>query len=343
MTPFEWIIAITSLVGLIGGGISLYESDKQAKKQADLAQSSLDLNKSTSEQNFNLQKEQFNYQQELNETIMQREDSAMQRQVADLKAAGLSPLMVSGGASATPLNSATAPQRDISGINQAIGNLMGAYNDIFNRKMNRHQFMLNTVAQSAQLYTQIAESKLNQKKIKLENDILDLDYKYYKNHPERNLGLTQVLTNLASGILQKNGSAIDLLSGSIPSNNPVATGEKVPGSNRAASNIIDFLNNPKEITGNLNIPTLSKKKNVINDSDLKKILIFSRQNKIKIINLLLTLLKLVLIKKTKSCLKLLIFFGIIQLLMIIFLIRKVLRIRYLLIHHTVKISLKILN
>lgn len=228
----DLLTGIAICIGLISGGLSFTkwmrdEEEKARSKEAGtdpetLAKKQLNLAESTSTENLNLQKEQFEYQKELNALTMQREDTSMQRQVADLKAAGLSPLMLQGGASANPLTSATAPQRDVSGINQAIGNFIGAYNDSYNRKMMRHQFNLQSMVSSAEAYTKLSELSLQKKKANLENAILSLDYNYYKNHPERNLGLQQVLLNLASRVLGQNnstaGNGFGLLNGVLPGN-----------------------------------------------------------------------------------------------------------------------------
>ena len=147
---------ITGIASLIASGIGIAQSIKRDREQNKLAQDNLNLNEKVSQQNFDLQKEQFDYQKQLNQTVMEREDSAYQRQVEDLKQAGLSPLMVSGGASATPLTSATAPQQDISGINEATHNMMSAYNDIFNRKMSRLQFGLQAATNIAEMKTKLA-------------------------------------------------------------------------------------------------------------------------------------------------------------------------------------------
>lgn len=203
------------LLPLIFGAASIaynlgkdYLQGKRDKESQSLAQDNLDLNKIVATNNYDLAKQQFEYQKELNQTIMDREDTSMQRQIADLKAAGMSPLVAAGGASATPLTSANAPQMDLSGVNIAMGNMLSAYNDIFNRRMTRQQFRLNAALQTADAYNKIAEAKLQRKYLGLQADYLDAELKYNNDHGFRDLNWRSELTRLAESLLGYNGSSV---------------------------------------------------------------------------------------------------------------------------------------
>lgn len=116
--------------------------DKQNQEQNAIARENIDWQKSIAQQNFGLQQNQFDYQKRLNALQIEREDNAIQRQVADLQAAGFSPLMASGGSPSSPLSSGSAPQYDVSGVSAAQGSylqLAQQYAQLKQDSMNSHR------------------------------------------------------------------------------------------------------------------------------------------------------------------------------------------------------------
>lgn len=153
--------AISAFVSFATWGINALIQQDETSKQKELAEKQISTEKEIADNNFGLSKEQFEYQKQLNELQMKREDTAMQRQVADLKAAGLSPLMASGGSSTGQLISAPAAQYNSSGIQSAMSNLLGVYKDSASRKMQAYQFERQQSIQNAQNLADLYSTKLS--------------------------------------------------------------------------------------------------------------------------------------------------------------------------------------
>lgn len=263
----------------------------------DFANRQLQAQTDIANKNFGLQQEQFQYQKDLNELQMQREDNAMQRQVADLQAAGFSPLAAIGGSgsAAGSLNAGSAPQYDGSGIGAAAGQYLDIArqyaslhadlnsknnNEKLGARMALAQMKADLNFKGQNMATQYFNAAVNAKNKKLQNESLEQDIttkKYqndwYKEHGYSQTSLATVISDFLNrdDLKQTKEKFAQILAGGLS-----ALGEALAAPVGALADAI------KSMKGNTFSFTTSDNKDMLeglSDSDSKFVLDWCKDNK----------------------------------------------------------------
>lgn len=188
--------------GIVSAGVDLGLGLVNLKR----AKENDDANYAINMANYLHQREQFDYERAKQREAWNREDNAVQRRVADLKAAGINPLLAAGSSAGTsspaPVNAPQMGRRDIADSLAAMENIRRMkmenaqigmmFQEIQNKKQERKESEHRMKMESARLGVEekalglrerdvvVGESRhvLEEKRFALEEKMKNLEYKF---------------------------------------------------------------------------------------------------------------------------------------------------------------------
>lgn len=154
------------------------------------------------------QYKQMNYQKEMQKEAWRREDNAVQRRVADLGAAGLSPVLAAGSSASasSPITIGAPDHGDIQGNIRGAAEMVGLQKSIAKTEADT----LKTNAERAKIALESDKVDLQNKRTALETDIMQRDFDIVKGDQagklyKRNTGLASEFLEVLNVIADKFG------------------------------------------------------------------------------------------------------------------------------------------